>query len=361
MGSGTVQEASEWVEYVTSSNESPMTNLRKKNGRAESWKVKYWGIGNETWGCGGNMTPEYAADLHKQIATFMRGPIFKIASGANVEDYHWTETFMQKVSPGLMQGLSLHYYTVCHDWGNKGSATQFDESEWFLTLQKTLKMQELVQKHSTIMDQYDPRKRVGLMVDEWGNWHNVEPGTNPGFLYQQNTLRDAMVAGTNLNIFNNRADRVKMANIAQMINVLQSVILTKDGKMILTPTYYVFKLFNVHQDALLIPIQLNTASYTFEGKSIPAVNASASVKNDVISITLCNLDPNKEQKISFRIDGKPVSSATGKVITAKNINDYNDFGVPEKVNIGDLSVPKPVNGKMDLTLPPKSVVLVQFK
>ncbi len=361
MGSGTVQEASEWVEYVTSSNESPMTNLRKKNGRTEPWKVKYWGVGNETWGCGGNMTPEYASDLHKQIATFMRGPIFKIASGANVEDYHWTETFMQKVSPGQMQGLSLHYYTVCHDWGNKGSATKFDESEWFLTLQKTLKMQELVQKHATIMDQYDPRKRVGLMVDEWGNWHNVEPGSNPGFLYQQNTLRDALVAGVNLNIFNNRADRVKMANIAQMINVLQSVILTKDEKMVLTPTYYVFKLFNVHQDALMVPLSLNSTNYTFDGKSIPAVSASASVKNDVVSVTLCNLDPNKEQKVSFRIDGKAVSGATGKVITASSINNYNDFGVPEKVVITDMSVPKPADGKMELTLPSKSVVLIQLK
>ena len=361
MGSGTVQEASEWVEYVTSSNESPMTSLRKKNGRAEPWKVKYWGIGNETWGCGGNMTPEYAADLHKQIATFLRGPLYKIASGANVEDYHWTETFMQKVSPRLMQGLSLHYYTVCHDWGNKGSATRFNESDWFQTLQKTLKMQELVQKHSTIMDQYDPSKRIGLMVDEWGNWHNVEPGTNPGFLYQQNTLRDALVAGINLNIFNNRADRVKMANIAQMINVLQAVILTKDEKMVLTPTYYVFKLYNVHQDALMIPVSLKSANYTYEGKSIPAVSASASVKNEVISITLCNLDPNNEQKISFRVNGKPVTAATGKVVTAGNITDYNDFSVPEKIKISEFSIPKPVNGSMELALPSKSVVLVQLK
>lgn len=361
MGSGTVREASEWVEYVTSSNDSPMTKLRRQNGREQPWKVKYWGIGNETWGCGGNMTPEYAADLHKQIATFMRGPIFKIASGANVEDFHWTETFMQKVSPGLMQGLSLHYYTVCHDWGNKGSAIQFDESEWFLSLQKTLRMEELVTRHSTIMDQYDTRKRIGLMVDEWGNWHNVEPGTNPGFLYQQNTLRDALVAGVNLNIFNNHAERVKMANIAQMVNVLQSVILTKDEKMVLTPTYYAFKLFNVHQDALMVPIDLKSTNYTRDGKSIPAVSASASVRDEVISITLCNLDPVNEQKVSCRVDGRNVTTSSGKVITSQNINDYNDFGTAEKVKITDMNVPKPVNGIMALSIPSKSIVLIQLK
>ncbi len=363
VGSGTVREASEWIEYVTSSNISPMTDLRKKNGREEPWEVKYWGIGNENWGCGGNMTPEYYADVYRNFASYAGGAEYKIACGASDFDYNWTDVLMSKMQSkkNLMQGLSLHYYTVTHDWAKKGSATDFDEEEWFTTLSKTLLMDELIQKHSTIMDKYDPEKRVGLIVDEWGNWFDVEPGTNPGFLYQQNTLRDALVAGINLNIFNNHADRVKMSNIAQTINVLQSVILTKDDEMVLTPTYYVFKMYSVHQDATLIPANIKSGKYEIEGKSIPTINASASSKNGVVSITLCNLDPNKSENIVISVPQGEFASASGQVITAENMNDFNDFGERESVSLMEFNVPKPKDGKLAIELPSKSVVLIQMK
>ena len=363
VGSGTVQEASEWVEYVTSKNISPMTDLRKKNGREKPWDVKYWGIGNESWGCGGNMTPEYYSDLYRRYASYARGANYKIACGASDYDYNWTDVLMKNTQKkqNLIQGLSLHYYTIAYNWQHKGSATDFDEKEWFLTLSKTLKMDEIVSKHSTIMDKYDPEKKVGLIVDEWGNWFDVEPGTNPGFLYQQNTLRDALVAGINLNIFNNHADRVKMTNIAQTINVLQSVILTKDDQMVLTPTYYVFKMYAVHQDATLIPINLQTDKYEYDGKSVPAVNGSASIKDGVISITLCNLNPNKSEKVALNITGQNFATANGQVITAKNMGDYNDFGTDEKVTLKSFDIKKPANGKLTVELPSKSVVLVQLQ
>lgn len=363
VGSGTVREASEWIEYVTSSNISPMTDLRKKNGREEPWDVKYWGIGNENWGCGGNMTPEYYADVYKNYATYSRGADYKIACGASDSDYNWTDVLMKKMQgkENLMQGLSLHYYTITHNWNVKGSATDFDEKEWFTTLNKTLFMDELIQKHSTIMDKYDPEKRVGLIVDEWGNWFDVEPGTNPGFLYQQNTMRDALVAGINLNIFNNHADRVKMSNIAQTINVLQSVILTKDDEMVLTPTYYVFKMYSVHQDATLIPTNIKTGTYKMDGKSVPTINASASIKNGVMSITFCNLNPNNSEKIEISVPEGDFASATGQIITADNINDYNDFGKRESVSLMEFDVPKPKDGKLVFEVPSKSVALVQLK
>lgn len=361
VGSGTVQEGAEWIEYVTSSNDSPMTKLRKQNGREKPWNVKYWAVGNETWGCGGNMRPEYYADLYRQYASFMRAPgIYKIASGANVEDYHWTEVLMREATR-QMHGLSLHYYTVPRDWNRKGSATQFNDSVWFVTLQKTLKMEELVTRHSEIMDKYDPAKRVGLLVDEWGTWYDVEPGTNPGFLYQQNTLRDALVAGINLNIFNNHADRVRMSNIAQMINVLQSVILTKDKEMVLTPTYYVFKMYNVHQEAKMLPVKVTSAAYTQGAKSIDAINASASMKDGVVSITLCNLDPVKSQDISFDIQGLKFTSVSGKIVTANKINAYNDFGKKEEVTLADFKNAKLKNGQIEAAIPAKSVVLIQLK
>ncbi|MCE1199484.1 MAG: alpha-N-arabinofuranosidase [Marinilabiliales bacterium] len=361
VGSGTVREASEWVEYVTSSNKSPMTELRKKNGREDPWNVKYWAVGNETWGCGGNMRPEYYADVYKQFASFLRAPgIYKIASGANSEDYKWTEVLMREAK-WMMNGLSLHYYTVPFDWSKKGSATQFDEKVWFQTFSKTLKMEELVTKHAAVMDQFDPKKKVGLLVDEWGCWYDVEPGTNPGFLYQQSSLRDALVAGINLNIFNNHADRVRMANIAQMINVLQSVILTKDQEMVLTPTYYVFKMYNVHQEANMLPVEVQSYPYTLEGNSLNAVHCSASVKDGMVSITLCNLDPQKNQDVEFDLRGFVPAKVSGQIVTGKSINAFNDFGKKEEVSLSEFKGAEIVKGKLSAKLPSKSVVLIQLQ
>lgn len=363
VGSGTVQEASEWVEYVTSANRSPMMEWRKMNGREKPWNVKYWGIGNENWGCGGNMTPEYYADLYNRFASYCRGDLYKIAGGPSEDDYNWMEVLMNKTGRrGLAQGVSLHKYTLqTGNWADKGSALDFGEKEWFETLHQTLEMETLVTRHSTIMDKYDPQKRIGLIVDEWGNWFNVEEGTNPGFLYQQNSLRDAMVAALNLNIFNQHADRVKMANIAQMVNVLQSVILTREDEMVLTPTYYIFKLYSVHQDAMLVPAFLETSDYTFNGESVPKISASSSVKDGTIAITLCNLDPDKSEKVEIELHSSTnYSGAKGQIVTASKLNAFNDFGKNEEVNIKEFSLEKPKNGKLTVELPAKSVVLVQI-
>ncbi len=363
VGSGTVQEAKEWVEYVTSANINPMTDLRKENGREEPWKVKYWGIGNENWGCGGHMTPEYYADLYNRFASYTHGNLYRIAGGPNIADYNWMDVVMKKTTRHrhLVQGVSLHYYTFTKGWGNKGNAIDFNEADWISIMNNTLRMETLVEKHSAIMDKYDPDKRIGLIVDEWGNWFNVEEGTNPGFLYQQNTLRDALVAGINLNIFNNHADRVKMSNIAQTVNVLQSVILTKEDQMVLTPTYYVFKMYAVHQGATLIPTNIETGTYAYDGKEVPSVNVSASEKDGVTSITLCNLNPNEAQEIEIDLGGKEYASVSAEIITAENMNAYNDFGENEKVNIQSLKVKKPKGGKLSAEIPSKSVVLLQLK
>ena len=301
VGSGTVQEMSEWVEYITFDGESPMANWRKENGRERPWKLPYFGVGNENWGCGGHMRPEYYADLYRRYQTYVRhygeNKIYKIACGANTWDYNWTEVLMKQAGH-LMDGLSLHYYTVPGSWFEKGSSLEFNEDGWFDTLEKALLMDELITKHSTIIDRYDPQKRVGLIVDEWGTWYDVLPGTNPRFLYQQNTLRDALVAGIHLNIFHRHCERVQMANLAQMVNVLQAVILTDKEKMVLTPTYHVMRMFNVHQDAELLHLELKSADYTYESRTIPAVSASASVDKDgKIHISLCNLDPTESQDI----------------------------------------------------------------
>jgi len=366
VGSGTVQEMSEWVEYMTFDGESPMANWRSENGREKPWKLTYFGVGNENWGCGGNMRPEYYADLYRQFQTYVRNygdnKIYKIAGGANVDDYNWTEVLMRNAGR-FMDGLSLHYYTIPGDfWLGKGSATDFTEDEWFITMKKALHMDELVTKHGTIMDKYDPEKRVGMIVDEWGTWFDVEPGTNPGFLYQQNTIRDALVAGITLNIFNNHCDRVQMANIAQTVNVLQAMVLTEGDQMILTPTYHVFDMYKVHQDATCLTVESKTTSFKGQKDEIPSVHLSAS-KNaqGEVNITLCNLSNQDSAPVSIELRGllgKNVTSVKGKILTSENMNDRNTFENPtavEPVSFERLNINE---NELSFEMPPMSVLLI---
>lgn len=364
VGSGTVQEAVEWVEYVNSSSKSPMTDLRKKNGRDEPWKVKFWGIGNENWGCGGEMAPDYYANIYRNYSSYIRGDHYqKVICGPSGNDTTWTKTILSGLDGKnhLAQGVSLHYYTTpTGDWSNKGSSTDFGEEMWFVTLRNTMYVKDYIKQHLAIMDRYDPDGNIKLIVDEWGTWYDKLPGTKDGFLQQQNTIRDALVAGINLNIFNNHANRISMANIAQIVNVLQSVILTKGHEMVKTPTYYIFKLYNVHQDANLIPVDIETENYEYNGESIPALTASASEIEGVISITITNANPNKAIPVDCQI-GKDYESISGKIVTGKEITDYNDFGKKEKVLISDFKVGEIKNGKLHIRVPAHSVILVQLQ
>ncbi|RRN76516.1 alpha-N-arabinofuranosidase, partial [Pseudoxanthomonas sp. SGD-10] len=336
VASGTVKELADWVQYVNHEGESPMAKLRKENGREKPWNVKFWGVGNEAWGCGGNMTPEYYSNVYRQYATFMASwtndqGSFRVGSGANVDDYHWTETLMKNIPKNLVEGVALHHYSFV-EWNKKGSATSFTEEQYFKTMQTAWKMEELVTKHSAIMDKYDPKKRIALVVDEWGGWYEVEEGTNPGFLYQQNTMRDAMIAGLTLNVFNNHAERVRMANLAQTVNVLQSVILTKGDQMILTPTYHVMEMYKVHQDAKLLPITIKSADYKFGDKSLPAVSASASLaSNGVTNMSLTNIDAAKTQEVSIDLTGKNYKTVKGRILTSKKLQDFNSFERPDLI------------------------------
>ena len=329
-------------------------------------KPPYFGVGNESWGCGGNMRPEFYADQFRRYNTFVKNypgnQIYRIACGANAGDYRWTEVLMTEVGR-RMGGLSFHYYTVpSGDWGRKGSATRFSEEQYFATMRQALKMEDLITRHSVIMDKQDREKRIGLIVDEWGTWYDVEPGTNPGFLYQQNTLRDALVAASTLNVFNNHCDRVKMANIAQLINVLQAVILTDKQKMIVTPTYHVFEMYSVHQDAKLLPTELQCADYPSGSEKIAAINASASRDKDgKIHVTLCNLNPNAPAEITCELAGAKAQKLSGRLLTAPEMIAHNTFDKPENVKPGDFSAFKATAEGFTASLPPKSVVLLKIE
>ena len=367
VGSGTPQELADWVKYTTHpANSSPMPELRAKYSRPNPWKVKFWGMGNEAWGCGGNMTAEHYADVYRQYATFMTDwnnsdGIYRIASGASDDDYHWTEVLMKQLPPKMFNALGLHHYSVI-DWNKKGSSDSFSETEYFTTMQRALLMEELVTKHSAIMDKYDPQKTKALAVDEWGGWYDVVQGTNEGFLFQQNTMRDAMIAGATLNIFNNHCDRVKMANLAQIINVLQAVILTNEEKMVLTPTYHVMEMYNVHQDALMLPLSLTSNDYVLGDKKLPAVSASASKdKNGVAHLSLVNIDASKEQKITVQLGELKATTVKGRILKSAQLQDHNTFEKPDAVKPAAFDNAVLKGQELTVTLPPFSVVVLELK
>lgn len=366
MGSGTVQELADWVQYVNFGGKSPMSDLRIKNGRKEPWKVKMWGVGNEAWGCGGNMTADYYAGEYRKYATFMSdwentGGLMRIASGANSGDYNWTETLMKNIPGNMLGGVALHHYSVI-DWAKKGDAVDFTEDLYFKTMQQALKMEELVTKHSAIMDKYDPNKKIALVVDEWGGWYDVEKGSNPGFLYQQNTMRDAVLAGATLDIFNNHADRVRVANLAQCVNVLQAVILTDKTKMLLTPTYHVMQMYSVHQDAKLLPISIKSPLYSHNGESLPALSASASKdKNGLIHISLVNIDAKKEHKIEIDLKELGIKNVTGTILASTKLQDHNTFDNPTKIKPAVFKGFETKKGKLEITIPAFSVVVLETK
>ncbi|WP_086313568.1 alpha-N-arabinofuranosidase [Enterococcus sp. 7F3_DIV0205] len=351
VGSGTVQEMQEWVEYMTMNGESPMANLRKENHQVDPWKVAFFGVGNESWGCGGNMRPEYYADLYRRYQTYVRqygkDKIYKIACGPNIDDYNWMEQVMNSAAP-FMDGISLHHYALTGAWEDKGPALNFPEEQWWSLIASAQKMDELITKHSTIMDKYDPDKRIGLIVDEWGSWLSVEPGTNPGFLYQQNTIRDAMVAAVTLNIFHKHADRVHMANIAQTVNVLQAMLLTDGEQMVKTPTYHVFDLYKNHQDGELID------SYGDENDTI---SYTISKKKEKVTISICHFSLTASKELSFDGDND-LTLVDANYITAESMDAYNDFTHPETISIKPFKELSILNGTLNVIIPPMSVVSI---
>jgi alpha-L-arabinofuranosidase len=367
LGSGTPQEMMEWVEYITSDADSPMANLRRKNGHEKPWKMKYFAVGNENWGCGGNMRPEFYADNFRRYAAFLKNyagnQLYKVACGPGGPDYNWTKVVMDAASKQGMDGLSFHSYTIpSGSWDKKGSATEFDEVQWHSTLRGAFDMDEYITRHSTVMDMVDPAKRVGLLVDEWGVWTDPEPGTNPGFLIQQNSLRDALLAALHFNVFQAHADRVTMANIAQMVNVLQAMILTDKEKMVLTPTYHVFEMYKVHQGASSLPVDVRTPDYVFQNKNLPSVSATASRDSSgKVHLSLVNTQPAKDANVECELRGFVPKTVQGRILTASAINAHNTYGAPESVKPQPFPAAKLVGGHLLVSLPAKSVVVLELQ
>jgi alpha-L-arabinofuranosidase len=365
MNTGTVEEAVEWVQYANHANgTSFLTDMREKNGRTKPWNVKFWGIGNESWDCGGNMSVEHYINLYKQFTTAMTSygnteKLFRVAVGPGGPGNKWTEEIMKNIPSRRFEGLSIHHYAVTN-WGNKSSSTKFTNDEYFKTMQQAWRMENVISSNSEIMDKYDPKKRVAMIIDEWGGWYETDPEGN-GQLYQQNTMRDAMIAGLTLNIFNNHADRVRMANLAQMVNVLQSVILTNEQKIILTPTYHVMEMYNVHQDAKLVPVHCTSNDFVMDNRKIPAVSVSASQDPlGKIHISLTNIDQMNSQSVEIDWRGFQAKKITGRILTSSDVHDHNTFESPTTVEpkiFNDFSISRDY---LKITMPPISVIVLEL-
>ena len=364
VGSGTVEELAKWVEYMTA-EEGTMAELRAANGRKDPWKVKYLGVGNESWGCGGDMTAEYYSDVFKRYGLYARNygetKLFKIACGASETDYEWTRTMM-KNARRQMSGLSLHYYTVTGWDCDKGSATDFTAEEYYRTLTRTAAVDGILNKHIGIMDGLDPEGKVALILDEWGTWYEVEPGFNEGHLYQQNTMRDAIVAAINLNIFPKHVHRLKMCNIAQVVNVLQAMVLTDGPRMVLTPTYHVFRMFSVHQNAVVVPSKVNCGTIvSSDGETMPDFSVSASEKDGAVHVSMANPRLDKDVDVELSFDSLKPQSITGEILSAPGIASYNDFGKKPEVVPASYDGAKATGNKVTLTLPAASVVTLEIR
>jgi len=364
LGSGTVKEMQDWVDYISCEKGSTMSDLRSENGNKTPWKLPFFGIGNESWTCGGNMSPQYYSDLYKHYQTYVRdfsnNKVNKIACGANSGDYNWTETLMKKASK-LMWGLSLHYYTTTrHSFDNMGYSTDFALEEWDSIIRNSYYMDEYITNHSKIMDKYDPLKKVALVIDEWGTWYKSEKGTNKRFLYQQNTIRDAISTSIHFNIFHKHASRVKMANLAQTVNVLQAVILTDGDTLIKTPTYHVFDLYKYHQDNILLDIDEKVEQY----KNSPKLSSTASYddKNNTIYFSISNTDPSNTTNCNLNINNiNSISSVTGQILTGDKIDSHNTKENRTAVSINnylDFTLNKK---EITLNLPPRSVLTLNIK
>lgn len=358
LGSGTVEELADWIEYITFDGVSPMADMRRNNGRNKPWRLKYLGIGNENWGCGGSMLPEYYANEYRRYQTYCRNfsgnELFKVACGPNSDDYNWTEKLMQNLNEWHTNAISLHYYTLpTGEWNHKGSATVFTDDEYYETIRRTLFMDELIEKHGAIIRRYSDS--IKLIVDEWGCWYDVEEGTNPGFLYQQNTMRDAVVAAINLNIFNNRSDIVCMANLAQAVNVLQALILTEGESMVKTPTYHVFDMFKAHQNGELVYCFTENESVN----GVPVISSSASVSGDCLTVTCANCALDEDYELVCDLTGYEYKTASARVLT-NDVHAFNDFDTPDNVVPSEHPVQLSDN-VLRIVLPKCSVVSVVLK
>jgi alpha-N-arabinofuranosidase len=364
VGSAAPGEAAEWVEYMTSPTGSTLARERAANGHPAPWKVAYLGLGNELWGCGGNMRAEYAADTTNRYAQFTKagnGKMIKIASGGLEDDVAWTDSMM-RIAGKNIDGYSLHYYTVPGGFQSKKQALGFSERDWAETMWRTIKMEELIAKHAAVMDRYDPEKTKWLSVDEWGTWYAPAPGSNPGFLVQQNSVRDAVVAGLNLNIFAHHADRVKLAAIAQMVNVLQAMLLTDGPRMVKTPTYWVYDLYKPWQDATVLPTELSSPWYDEDEYAVPAISVSA-VKDTAgqVHVALVNADPNRALPVTIKLAGVQATSAAGRIITGATMDAHNGFEQPNTVVPQPFAGAQIAGGTLSLALPPKSVVVLDLR
>ncbi|MEQ9507273.1 MAG: alpha-L-arabinofuranosidase C-terminal domain-containing protein [Hyphomonas sp.] len=363
IGTGTPKDAADWLEYITATTGDRAAE-RGTNGRAEPWKIDFLAIGNETWGCGGHITAETYADIYTLYASFAKTEgeqPTRIISGSHDENIEYSDEILKHpYIAGLSEGISVHFYTLpTSDWSVKGAAVGFPEAEWFSTIERAIRMEDVVTEQIAMLDRYEALDEdFGLYVDEWGTWYDPETEDTPA-LYQQNTMRDAVVAALTLNIFHAHADRVKMTNIAQMVNVLQAMILADGPDMVLTPTYHVFEMFKPFQGAEALPVTYDAPAYSHGERTVPAISVSvARTPDGQLIVALVNADANASHAVDLSALG--TVELEGRILAADTMDAHNTFTDPEAVAPTAFAVDRKGQAVI-ATLPPRSVVVLVAK
>jgi alpha-N-arabinofuranosidase len=369
LGSGTPREMKQWVEYCNFTGPSTLARRRGADGSPQPLGVEYWGVGNENWGCGGSMSPEDYATAYKRFATYLgtftrpptRMPLFLIACGPNGNNVDWTRRFFAKAGAPAgdwqLHGFAAHYYC-----GTAGTATEYSVDQWYELLHRAAAVEKLILDQRAALDEIDPQRKIGLIVDEWGTWHPPTPGREPNHLWQQNTLRDALVAAITLDAFNNHADKVVMANIAQVVNVLQAMILTDGDRMVLTPTYHAFDLYRPHLGGTAVRLEMeSSATVAFvlgdRRERMASLSGSATQLGPRVTVSLVNVHADLPMEVEIDLGSVRPNAATHAVLTHDDLTAHNTFD--------DAAAVVPVRSEIDadvrrFTLPPASVNVLQF-
>jgi len=334
-------------------------------------------VGNESWGCGGSMCPEDYASAYKRFATFLSTftreptcmPLQLIACGPNGNNLDWTRRFFKKAgqfgNDCQLHGFAAHYYA--RDWSKPittGTATEFSVDQWYELLHLGTFVEKLIVDQRSCLDEFDPQRKIGLILDEWGTWHPPTPGKPLNHLWQQNTLRDALLAAMTLDTFNRQADKVVMANIAQVVNVLQAMVLTDGDRMIRTPTYHVFDLYQSHQGGTSLRVEIASREVKFAAGeqllSMPTLSGSASVKNGELALSIVNNHASLPAEVEMDLRGRRISQATISTLAHEDLAGHNTFDSPDTLTPSHVAFSMPA-GKWVATMPPASITVLRGK
>jgi alpha-N-arabinofuranosidase len=374
-------EFDHWVEYCNApAGGTTLGDMRAKSGFTDPFNVRYWGVGNESWGCGGNFTPEEYASEFRRYTTWI--PEFGvdlqlIGAGPNGNDIDWTHKFFEQIvtdhpyhNPHF-KGWSIHHYASDlsrgkpHDWiTGKGDALKFEVVDWYEIMRECYRIEKIMSDQWAVMGQYDPEHQVKLVVDEYGPWYREGTELDPTHIFgQQVTVRDALATALTLDAFNRNCEKVSVATCAQLVNNLNALFLCHEDRFFATPNFYVFEMYAAHQGAQSLRAEFGAPDihYDRDGKDTTfwGLNGSASRKGRTVTLTMVNPSLSSPVDTQIALRGGDATAASGVVLNASDMHAHNTFDQPEAVKSASLAV-SVSSGLLKVSIPPASVSKIEI-